>query len=59
MNGFSETTDGYDERDYQIAELVDLAEHLSTFLSASYPKDDIETALDRADAVIRRYRPAT
>lgn len=56
---FSEATDGYDERDYQIAELVDLVEHLSTFLhpgtSAWEPGD--EEALDRAEAAIEHYKP--
>lgn len=42
----------------QLAELVDLVEHLSTLLGWSCPQEDINKAQDRADEVVERYRSA-
>lgn len=57
---FQASSDGYDERDFAIAELCEVVALLSDFIhpGTSHGEPGDEAALDRALEVLARYRPA-
>lgn len=56
---FDAERDGYDERDFAIAELCELVDDLRGTIGWSLPQDELDALSRRADIALERYRPAS